>query len=203
MLCKSQFPVGSYFEQKLDLNLGDLGTGGSVASACWNFAKFCGGKNIFTAGLDLSFPRKQTHIKGSSAEQTFHTLSCRLHSVENFTAGLLFGANATSSQNYLGEEVTTDSRMKMFAWWFESRLASCPEVSTFTLCPQSMKIPGIEVCDLQKALSLPEITEKKESFLSEISGRPALSDKEAFNKLKEAFPTEDFLSQNEFLREYF
>ena len=201
MLCKSQFPVGQYFEKKLSLDLGDLGTGGSVASAAWNFAYFCGAKTIFTAGLDLSFPSKQTHIKGSSAEQTFHTSSLRTKTVENFTAGVLFGANASPAENYLGERVTTDSRMKMFAWWFEARLAACPEARTFTLCPQSMKIPGIEVCDLQKALTLPDISAQKEAFLATKMNSPA--SERSLKAVLDTFPNSEFFESAPFLREYF
>ncbi len=201
MLCKSQFPVGQYFEKKLSLDLGDLGTGGSVASAAWNFAYFCGAKTIFTAGLDLSFPSKQTHIKGSSAEESFHTLALRTRTVENFTAATLFSANASPAENYLGERVTTDSRMKMFAWWFEARLASCTEVKTFTLCPQSMKIPGIEVCKLQEALSLPEITEQKEAFLTAKMPEPA--SEHSLKAIKDTFPNSEFFESASFLRDYF
>ena len=201
MLCKSQFPVGQYFEEKLSLDLGDLGSGGSVASAAWNFARMCGAERIFTAGLDLSFPSKQTHIKGSSAEETFHTISDRINSVENMTAKVLFSANSSSALNYLGEKVSTDSRMKMFAWWFEARLSACPEVRTFTLCPQSMKIPGIEACKIEEALALSDITEKKEIFLKSKMQSPA--DTKALKALSSAFPDSEFFEKAGFLRDYF
>lgn len=200
-LCKSQFPVGQYFESKLGLDLGDLGTGGSVASAAWNFAHFCGAKRIFTAGLDLSFPAKETHIKGSSAEQTFHTLAGRTKTVENFTAGVLFSANASPAENYLGQRVTTDSRMKMFAWWFEARLAACPEIRTYTLCPQSMKIPGIEVYDWKEALSLPDISAQKEGFLK-MPMSPA-ADPRSFKAVRDTFPNSEFFESAPYLRNFF
>ena len=200
-LCKSQFPVGQYFEKKLSLDLGDLGTGGSVASAAWNFAHFCGAKTVFTAGLDLSFPSKQTHIKGSSAEQTFHTAAFRTKTVENFTASVLFGANAAPAENYLGERVITDSRMKMFAWWFEARLAGCPEVRTFTLCPRGMKIPGIEPCRIEGALSLPDITAQKEDFLK-MQMSPAAAPN-SFKAVRDTFPNSEFFEGASFLKEYF
>ena len=201
MLCKSQFPVGQYFEERLGLDLGDLGTGGSVASAAWNFAHFCGAKRIFTAGLDLSFPAKETHIKGSSAEQTFHTLARRTLTVENFTAATLFSANASPAENYLGEKVTTDSRMKMFAWWFEARLAACPEVRNYTLCPQSMKIPGIDVYDWKEALSLPDISAQKEDFLK--MPMPPAADPRSFKAVRDTFPNSEFFESAPYLRDFF
>lgn len=201
MLCKSQFPVGQHFEGRLGLDLGDLGTGGSVASAAWNFAQFCGAKKIFTAGLDLSFPSKETHIKGSSAEQTFHTLARRTASVENFTAATLFSANASPAENYLGQKVMTDSRMKMFAWWFEARLAACPQVKTYTLCPQSMKIPGIETAKLEEALSLKEVQAEKEAFLALEGSSPA--GRAELEKISRSFPDQAFFAEYPFLKEFF
>ena len=205
-LCASQFPVGQYFENKLGLNPGDLGTGGSVASSAWNFAHFCGASEIFTAGLDMAFPEKQTHIKGSSAEQTWHTLSSRITTPEKFTSATLFSANAVAAKDYTGRPVLTDSRMKMFAWWFESRLAGCPETKTYTLSPQGLAVPGIQNAELSSLLSRPEIIENKKSFLSAAAQIPPLcasdSKKNELAELVFRFPDESFLSQYPFLREY-
>lgn len=205
-LCASQFPVGQYFEEKLGLKPGDLGTGGSVASSAWNFAHFCGASEIYTAGLDMAFPEKQTHIKGSSAEQTWHTLSSRITTPEKFTSATLFSANAVAAKDYIGRPVLTDSRMKMFAWWFESRLAGCPETKTYTLCPQGLAVPGIQKAEVSSLLARPEISEAKKAFLSQAAELPPLcssdSKKGELKELISRFPDEAFLSQYPFLREY-
>jgi len=206
LLCASQFPVGQYFEKKLGLNPGDLGTGGSVASSAWNFAHFCGASEIYTAGLDMAFPEKQTHIKGSSAEQTWHTLSSRITTPEKFTSATLFSANAVAAKDYTGRPVLTDSRMKMFAWWFESRLAGCPETKTYTLCPQGLAVPGIQNAELSALLSRPEISTEKKAFLSAAAELPPLcssaSQKTELLQLISQFPDESFLLQYPFLRQY-
>ncbi|MCR4733902.1 MAG: DUF115 domain-containing protein [Treponema sp.] len=170
MLCSSQFPIGAYLEEKISAKTkkeftGNLGSGGSVASCAWNLAEYCGAKEIFTAGLDLAFPKKQTHIKGSSAEETFHTISNRLNSVENLTSKTLYSAQTEWKEDYKNNPVLTDNRMKMFAWWFESRIASCPHVKTYTLNPQGLKIPGITPIKKEEVLSRPIILEQKKDFL--------------------------------------
>lgn len=155
LLCASQFPDGQKYEQEAGLStelIGDLGSGGSVASCCWNFAKYCGATNIYLAGLDLGYPGGQTHIRGSSAEQTWHTKSGRLQNAEYFTAASLHNANVLKGTDYNGNTLITDSRMKMFAWWFESRIAGCPEIKTFTLCQNSLQIPGIQTADINDLL---------------------------------------------------
>ena len=132
--------------------MGDLGTGGSVACSAWNFAVYCGAKEIFLAGVDLGFPQKQTHIKGSSAEQTWHTVSNRTSTAENNGISALYSALSQKSTNYNNEEIITDSRMKMFAWYLESRIASNPGIKTYTLCNESMKIPGVEIINQGKRI---------------------------------------------------
>lgn len=165
MLCSSLFPIGQFVQQHTH-EFGNLGAGGSVASSAWNFALFCGAKQIFTLGLDLSFPKNQTHIKGSSAEQSFHTTSTKTKSVENHTANILFSANTKKALNYKNEQVITDSRMEMFAWWFESKIAANNQTKTYSLCSQSMKIPGIEFYSLDDFLQKPEIQNLKNNFLN-------------------------------------
>lgn len=203
-LCSSQFPIGQYFQNKLNINPGDLGTGGSVASSAWNFAYYCGAKKIYTAGLDFAFPKKQTHIKGSSAEQTYHTISSRLSASDKFTASALYSANAVVSKDYLGNPVLTDSRMKMFSWWFESRLANCPEVTTYTLSPEGLNTPGIKIARLEDVLNLPNCQKIKNNLLE--NGNKVKNHntevKQRFKDLKKEFPQQDFLEMYPFLKIY-
>ena len=146
LLCSEMFPVSSYFEKQLG-TFGDLGAGGSVASSAWNLCRMLGAKRIYFAGLDLSYPHGQTHIKGSSAEQSFHTGANRLLPVQKMNSSSRFGANPEYAFDYDGNQVLTDARMKMFAWWFESKIAATPDVKTYTLNRQSMRIPGVEVAE--------------------------------------------------------
>lgn len=131
---------------------GELGSGGSVATVAWSFCRFAGAKRIYTAGLDLSFPRNQTHIKGSSFEETVHRVSSRLDQADKATGKLLFSADISKGQSFNGNVVLTDSKMKMFAWWFESQISAHPEVKTFSFCPESLAIPGIETADSDEYL---------------------------------------------------
>ena len=205
LLCSSQFPLGQFAQKKLGLTPGDLGTGGSVASSAWNFAHLCGTREIFTAGLDFAFPDKQTHIKGSSAEESYHRLASRLTGPDKFTAGSLYSANATTGTDYSGSPVLTDSRMKMFAWWFEARLAACPETKTYTLDPRGLKTPGISTAAPSELLSRPSVSSRKSRFLTAAATAQAGLTKEQSESLKELqknFPREDFLDQYPFLREY-
>lgn len=206
-LCNSQFPIGNYFERKLDIfdKLGDLGAGGSVASCAWNFAKFCGAKEIYTAGLDFSFTEKQTHIKGSSSEQTFHTVSNKVNSAEYQTTKILFSADTSYENSFDGTKVLTDSRMKMFAWWFESRIANFPEIKNFSLCKKSLRIPGFSYIPLEDFLTKSDIEEKRMKFLSLAEKKQDKKNCLDINKIEEInknFPNQEFLQEFPFLKDF-
>ena len=163
--CKSNFPLEHYFDS-FRSEKGTLVAGGSVASTAWNFAQYAGASEIYVAGLDLAFVNKQTHIKGSTFEQATHTTSKRIATAETSNMPILFSGNACYEKNYKQENVLTDQRMKMFAWWFESRLEQFPHVKTYTFSQNGLYIPGIEFITIDKLLSKPEITKEKLTFLS-------------------------------------
>ena len=163
--CKSNFPLEHYFDS-FRSEKGTLVAGGSVASTAWNFAQYAGASEIYVAGLDLAFVNKQTHIKGSTFEQATHTTSKRIATAETSNMPILFSGNACYEKNYKQQNVLTDQRMKMFAWWFESRLEQFPDVKTYTLSQNGLYIPGIEFITIDKLLSKPEITKEKSTFLS-------------------------------------
>ena len=155
LLCNSQVPMAKEFCTK---ELGDLGAGGSVASAAWNFCRFAGASAVYAAGLDLAFPKGNTHARGSTFEESAHTTSFRTRPAETLGATMSYSANPCYGTDYNGNPVLTDQRMKMFAWWFESRLAECPDLSTYTFAPQGLAIPGITPRSMSDALLLPEFS---------------------------------------------
>ncbi|MBQ5631752.1 MAG: motility associated factor glycosyltransferase family protein [Treponema sp.] len=163
--CKSNFTLEHYFDS-FRSEKGTLVAGGSVASTAWNFAQYAGASEIYVAGLDLAFVNKQTHIKGSTFEQATHTTSKRIATAETSNMPILFSGNACYEKNYKHENVLTDQRMKMFAWWFESRLEQFPHVKTYTFSQNGLYIPGIQYTTMDKLLSKPEITKEKSTFLS-------------------------------------
>ena len=157
VLCSEMFPISGYFEKQLGA-FGDLGAGGSVASSAWNLCRLLGAKSIYFAGLDLSYTGKQTHIKGSSAEQNFHIKADRVGTLQKQSTASMFSAVPEKAKAYDGSTVLTDARMKMFAWWFESKIASCKDVKNYTLSAASMKIPGVTVV-LEVHTGVPELVE--------------------------------------------
>ncbi len=154
LLGSSMFPLGKYLEQKTEVK-GELAAGGSVSSTAWDFARHLGCREIYLAGLDLSFPKGRTHTRGSTFEEKAFTGSLRLNPAETWLTSALYGAQPVSKTDYSGNPVLSDNRMALYAWWFESNCSRFAESGgqTFTLTPKSLAIPGIKVADAGQILA--------------------------------------------------
>ena len=73
---------------------------------------------------------------------------------------VLFGGNIKIGKDYCQRPVRTDARMQMFAWWFESRIAACPDVKTYSLTDKALAIPGVVPVRMEEVLES-ERTAKK------------------------------------------
>ncbi|MCR4939629.1 MAG: DUF115 domain-containing protein [Treponemataceae bacterium] len=165
-LCASFFPLGQYIEARTG-SKGKLGTGGSVASTTWDFARYCGCRDVYVAGLDLGFPGGKTHTKGSTFEEKALTEAYRLKNAETTVSNALFGANTVIEKDYHGNPLKTDNRMKLYAWWFESRAAEHPDLHTSTLTPEGLRIPGIFQKDIKDVLEKAEREMQIKSFIDQ------------------------------------
>ncbi len=181
LLCSSIYPLGKYIEKQVKPR-GELGAGGSVVTTAWDFARQCGCKRIFMAGLDLGFPERKTHFKGSTFEERSHRLSERLHPAETDSFNALYGAYPYEVSNYEGGKVLTDKRMALYAWWFESKCLEFPEVKTCTLCPKGVGIPGITPISIEEVLKIKDISAEKAAVLGKPSKTDFAAQKAAFQK---------------------
>lgn len=163
ILCSSLFPLGKYIESFIGKK-GELAAGGSVATTAWDFARFIGCKTIFMAGLDLSYPDKKTHARGSTFEENSHIQSKKIAPTETANAHILYNSNTVYALNYDGEELLTDVRMKLYSWWFESKCVAFPTTDTFSLSSKSLAIPGIKPCNITRILALPTAEKDIQGF---------------------------------------
>lgn len=175
VLCSSLYPVGAYFERICGTK-GALGAGGSVASTAWDFARLCGCREIFIAGLDLGFPDGRTHAKGSTFEEQSHINSSRTAPAETAAVRALLAADMELVEDYTGSSLVSDSRMALYAWWFESMVAADSFRKTFSVTAGSRRIPGIGLYPVSQLLQRSEsVQERQEFFCKEAEFRKQFS----------------------------
>ncbi|MDR2499723.1 MAG: DUF115 domain-containing protein [Treponema sp.] len=153
-LCSSLYPLGRYIEDRLDPK-GRLGAGGSVATTAWDFARFLGAQTIWIAGLDLAFPALKTHFKGARFEELVHGEANRLSPAETWSARSLRDGQPFYAPSMAGGRTLTDKRLSLYSAWFASRFRGFPQVRSYSLSPEGLAIPGLELRSLAEALALP------------------------------------------------
>lgn len=165
VLFSSMFPIGKFFEKNIG-EKGLLAAGGSVTTTAWDFARMCGASEIYLAGMDLGFPNKETHIRGSKFEEKIHYESIRTKTAETKNIQTLFSAAPFYAKDYNGNEILTDKKMQLFSCWFEKNCtsASAQGIKTFSLTPESLAINGIEKFSLEEFLLKPIAKDRKKIF---------------------------------------
>ncbi|MHC6203844.1 motility associated factor glycosyltransferase family protein [Breznakiellaceae bacterium SP9] len=152
LLCSSQFPLGAFIEGRVG-HKGKLGSGGSVATTAWDFARFLGASCIWIAGLDLSFPALKTHFKGAVFEEAAHAASFRLKPAETFSVHALRDGVPFKTADASGGTVLTDKRLSLYAAWFEEQLRRYPQLQSRRLFPEGIAIRGLEAGNYEEVLA--------------------------------------------------
>lgn len=173
--CSSLFPLGRYLEAPLG-SFGRLGAGGSVSTTAWDFARVLGADPVYCAGLDLGFPDKQTHFRGSFFEERVHTLAGRLAPTDAFAYAALNDAEPYPVPANDGGTVLTDKRLVIYQWWFENQMRMHPSATTVTLSARGVRIDGMPYREPEELLALPERRGQIDARLHEVrQARPAAS----------------------------
>lgn len=166
-LCSSAFPLGLYLEEKTEIK-GKLKAGGSVATAAWDFCRILSITQIWCAGLDLGFPQKQTHCRGSFFEQRAHWLSHRTYPSESFSWHALNDAGLSAVPSNSDHRTWTDKRMSVYARWFEEQMKNYSSIQSWNLSEEGIKIQGMPKKRVYEALKMPPIREDLDQLISRI-----------------------------------
>ena len=163
----SLFPLGAYFEASLpprDL----LGAGGSVATTAWDFLRYIGAVDIYSAGLDMGFPNRETHFRGSYFEESIAMSGTALRPAETAAIHYLFSGRPVYREAYNGKKLLSDKRMDLYCSWFEDKIRQDDRVRSFVLSEWSRRIPGMELADQEQLLLLPKIRPEIDARLDAI-----------------------------------
>lgn len=183
-LFSSLFPLGQYFENLVGLK-GALGAGGSVATTAWDFLRYIGIRDAYTAGLDLSFPGGQTHFHGSVFEEACHRHSMRLNPAAQQRYAYLHSDTSYPCTSSSGETVLSDQRMDIYVHWFENQCRLHPEMHTQRIGHGSRSIAGFGEIELDACLALPECRNEIDIRLQLHQNDPSYDEQEKLDLQRE------------------
>ena len=181
-ICGSLFPLSLFIEKQVD-SKGRLGAGGSVATTAWDFAMQLAMSNeqgamsndqlaissekaaesreqiksvdIWIAGLDLAFPGYKTHFRGARFEERANSESNRFNPVETWVARALRDGVPFKAKSCTGDMVLTDSRLSLYAAWFENQFNQHKNICNLALFQEGLAINGMQAASAEELLALP------------------------------------------------
>ncbi len=178
-MCSSLFPLGKHIEDPSE-PFGALGAGGSVSTTAWDFARHLGCSPIYCAGLDLGFPRHNTHFRGSYFEARALTLCDRYFPVETMAFDYLHSGHTERISANNGGTVLSDRRMNIYIWWFETQARMYPDTLTRNLSRDGVAIPGVPYAPVEELLDMQPKREQIKSIRDSFS--PSVQTQEQRNR---------------------
>ncbi len=117
-------------------------SGGSVATFAWDALRYMGITDIYTVGLDLSYPFHATHSRGCAFENASHMTSTRTSPAETTLHRMLCAAPLVATKSYKNTAVLSDKRLMVYHQWFQTMHEKFPHMKTYTFCEEAARIPA-------------------------------------------------------------
>ncbi len=148
----SIFQIAKYFEEN-NAGRGTLAAGGSVSTSAFDIARIIGSKDIILLGLDLSYPGRMIHFRGSFFETNFLNFCDYFNTAECLAYKYLAHTPLKIIDSTNGK-VFTDQKMYLFKKWFDKEI---PLIDAKVYLPDAggALLEGTEIISLDK-LPIPD-----------------------------------------------
>lgn len=121
------------------INIGELPTGGSVATTAYSFAKLLGSKTIILIGQDLAFTGNKTHADGTFKDK-----------MEEIDIGK---GEYIEVEDIYGNMVYTRADYKFYLDWFNEEIPASKDIRVIDATEGGAKITGTEILTLKEAIA--------------------------------------------------
>lgn len=136
-------------------------SGGSIATLALEICNFFGAKNIYTTGLDLSYPNKQSHAKETYFEKHTINQSHRLSPIEDRIIKRFSNqAPHRKVEGFNKKNIYTDTRLLEYKKWLEQYIAHNQHIDFFCLVDYIGNIEGMKLSSIHHILDLPSCRNK-------------------------------------------
>ncbi|MGJ4753964.1 motility associated factor glycosyltransferase family protein [Leptospira kmetyi] len=147
---KREVTAGSTTAEKLLGPIGDIQSGGSVATTAFDLLRNLGCKPIFLVGQDLAYSGREIHSTGTHHNEKWLTLLKRTQSLEKINEMIIRKRDTRFVPSAGGGEVLTDYVLDLYRHWFEESFKTL-DFPVYNVNSRGAKIENCENVSLEKA----------------------------------------------------
>jgi len=114
-----EITAGGETSEKLLGAIGDIQSGGSVATTAFDALRIMGFSPVFLIGQDLAYTGREIHSTGTHHNEKWLTLVSRKKSLEHINESIIRKRTTNFTKACSGEDVLTDYVLELYRHWFE------------------------------------------------------------------------------------
>ncbi|TGK05306.1 DUF115 domain-containing protein [Leptospira langatensis] len=140
---KREATAGSKSAESLLGPIGDVQSGGSVATTAFDLLRGLGCRPCFLVGQDLAYSGREIHSTGTHHNEKWLTLLTRKTSLEKINEAVVRKRDTRYVPSVTGAEVLTDYVLDLYRHWFEESAKSL-DFPIYNVNTQGAKIENTE-----------------------------------------------------------
>lgn len=124
-------------------DVGDIQSGGSVATTAFDMLRFMGFSEVYFLGQDLAYSGREIHSTGTHHNEKWLTLVSRKNSLERINEVIIRKRETRMVPSTSGSTVLTDYVLDLYRHWFEESAKSVSNLKLYNINQDGAKIEGI------------------------------------------------------------
>lgn len=151
--------AGGELAEQVFREVGDIQSGGSVATTAFDMLRFMGFTSVYFLGQDLAYSGREIHSTGTHHNEKWLTLLNRKNSLERINEVIIRKRETRFVPRANGDgSVLTDYVLDLYRHWFEESATSVSEMQLFNVNEDGALIAGITSLDPEKAKKILDAT---------------------------------------------
>lgn len=147
---RREVTAGGEFADEWMGEIGDIQSGGSVATTAFDALRYMGCQNVFFVGQDLAYTGREIHSTGTHHNEKWLGLLNRRLSLEKINEAVVRKRDTRYVESIDGSTVLTDYVLDLYRSWFEEAGSSLTDMRMVNVGSKGAKIKGIENISTQQ-----------------------------------------------------
>ncbi|MCB1178430.1 MAG: motility associated factor glycosyltransferase family protein [Leptospiraceae bacterium] len=160
--------AGSEFSSMYLGNIGDVQSGGSVATSAFDLLRFMGFQKVFLFGQDLAYTGREIHSTGTHHNEKWLTKVDRTNSLERINEVIVRKRETSFIDSNDSGKVLSDYVLNIYRHWFEESVKQI-QFEAININDKGAKIEGMQTLSLKESEKYFENLPDHNDFWKELS----------------------------------